>query len=150
MVMVAVAMVVGPLPMTEAGLQLASAGRPEQVKLTAEKPVDARIPIVVVADAPGLEMVTAAGLDATKNPGVIVKLCDGEALARKLTSPPGAYAAEMLCVPASKLTPLGLAAFPSLFSAKVAPPGIAPKVSVKVTVPVGKPCPEAPLTSART
>jgi len=76
MVMVAVAMVVGPLPVTEAGLQLASAGRPEQVKVMAEKPVDARIPIVVVPDAPGLEMVTAVGLVATTNPGVIVNVTD--------------------------------------------------------------------------
>src|SRR5258708_3914189 len=135
MVMVAVAMVVGPLPMTEAGLQLASAGRPEQVKLTAEKPVDATIPIVVVADTPGLEMVTDVGLDTTKKPGVIVKLCDEEALAKKLRSPPGAYAAEMLCEPASKLTPLGLTALPALFSPKVPPPGLVPKVSVQGTVP---------------
>ena len=76
MVIVAIATVVGPLPVTEAGLQVASAGSPEQVKVMAEKPVDARIPIVVVADAPGLEMVTAVGRDATKNPGWIVNVTD--------------------------------------------------------------------------
>jgi hypothetical protein len=76
MVMVAVATVVGPPPVTEAGLQPASAGKPEHVKLIAENPVDARIPMVVVADAPGLEMVTEVGLVATKNPGVIAKVTD--------------------------------------------------------------------------
>ncbi len=76
MVMVAVATVVGPLAVTEAGLQVASAGRPAQVKVMAEKPVDARTPIVVDPVAPGLKIVTEAGLLATKNPGVIVKVTD--------------------------------------------------------------------------
>jgi hypothetical protein len=75
-VMVAVAMVVGPLPVTEAGLQVASAGSPEQVKVMAEKPLEARIPIIVVPDPPGVAMVTEFGLDATKNPGWILNVTD--------------------------------------------------------------------------
>ena len=111
-VMVAIAMVVGPLPVSDAGLHAASTGRPEQVKVMAEKPLEATIPIVVAPDAPGVAIVTEFGPDAMKKPGVIVKVCDGEVLARKLRSPPGAYVAEMLCDPASKLTPLGFAVLP--------------------------------------
>ena len=75
-VMVAIATVVGPVPLTEAGLQVVSAGKPAHVKVIAEKPVDARTPIVVDPVPPGLKIVTEAGLVATKNPGAIVKVTD--------------------------------------------------------------------------
>ena len=56
----------------------------------------------------------------------------------------------MVWVPVSKVKiPFGLAVLPSLLRVKLLPPGIAPKVSLKVTVPVGTPNPDFPATSAR-
>ena len=65
-----------------------------------------------------------------------------------------------MCVPVSKLrTPLGVAVlappwnelpeFSRRLKPVELPPGIVPKPSVKLTVPVGVPCPDKPKTSAR-
>lgn len=59
-------------------------------------------------------------------------------LGLKLGSP--LYAAEIVCFPVSKLnTPLGVAVLPWPFKVNVLPPGIAPNVSLNVTVPVANP-----------
>jgi hypothetical protein len=79
----------------------------------------------------------------------MVNVCGcGLLLALKLLSP--LYEADMVCVPVSKLkAPFGLAVFPWPFRVKELPPGIAPKLSVNVTVPVGTPYPDSPAMSAR-
>lgn len=61
-VIVVFTMVVGPCPVAEPELHCASAGSPEQVKvIVGEKPVEAVMPTLVVADPPGDEMVAVAG-----------------------------------------------------------------------------------------
>ena len=66
--------VFGPCPVAEAELQAASDGRPPQVKLMAVlKPVDAMMPTVVVADAPGL-LTRTFDSETTANPDWTVKV----------------------------------------------------------------------------
>jgi hypothetical protein len=87
-VMFAVTIVIGPCPVADAGPQVASAGRPLQVKLTAVKPVEATMPTVVVPDKPGLVMVTFVGPETRAKPGWIVKVTDAVLLLEwKLASP---------------------------------------------------------------
>jgi hypothetical protein len=74
-VMLVVTTVVGPLPVAGVETQAASAGKPEQVKLTAvAKPVEAMMPTVLVPDSPGLVIVTFVGPDTPANPGWIVNV----------------------------------------------------------------------------
>ena len=74
-VILAFTTVFGPLPGTAVELQLASAGNPEQVKLSAVvKLLEAMKPTVVVPDPPGLVIVTSVGPDIPAKPGWIVKV----------------------------------------------------------------------------
>src|SRR5208283_4721888 len=79
---------VGPLPDPDP-LQVLSAGKPVQVRLTAVvKRVEATIPTVVVPEAPGAEIVMFPGVETTAKPGVIMKLTGAVLLlALKLASP---------------------------------------------------------------
>ena len=81
--------VVGPCPDTGVEVQVASAGKPVQVKLIAlVKLLDAMIPIVVVPGSPGLPIVTAVGPDTATKPGWIVYVTGVVLLlAEKLGSP---------------------------------------------------------------
>ena len=74
-VMVAFTIVFGPLPVTGVEVQAASAGKPLQEKLIcAVRPVEARMPTVLVPDAPGLVMLTFVGPETSTKPGWIVKV----------------------------------------------------------------------------
>ena len=74
-VMVVVTIVLAPFPVADGVPQLASEGKPVQVKLTAVvKLLDAMMPMVVVPDPPGLAMVTLAKPATPVNPGWIVKV----------------------------------------------------------------------------
>ena len=74
-VMLAFTIVFGPLPGAAVALQAASAGNPEQVKLTdVVKLLEAMKPTVLVPDPPGLEIVTFVGPDTPAKPGCIVKV----------------------------------------------------------------------------
>src|ERR1700757_2557092 len=81
--------VVGPCPLADAGEQVASAGKPLQVKLSAVvKLLDAMNPTVVVPDSPGLLSDTSVGPDRRAKPGWIVNVTGVELLlALKLESP---------------------------------------------------------------
>lgn len=62
--------VVGPCPVAEAAEQVASAGKPPQVKLIAVvKLLEAMIPTLVVPESPGLLIDTSVGPDTPANPG---------------------------------------------------------------------------------
>ena len=69
-VMAAYTTLAGPFPDTDVGEQVASAGKPVQVKVIAfVKVLAAMIPIVVVPDSPGVAMVTSVGPDTATKPG---------------------------------------------------------------------------------
>lgn len=83
-------MVVAPLPEMEAGVKehLASAGRPEQAKLTAVvKPGDAVRTNVVVPGNPSVTPMLASEVGRQKSAVVIVKVAAAELLRLKLWSP---------------------------------------------------------------
>ena len=88
-VMVVVTVVFGPFPVADGVPQLASVGRPVQVKLTAVvKLLDAMMPMVVVPEPPGLAIVTLAKPATPVNPGWIVNVTGCVlVLASKLLSP---------------------------------------------------------------
>jgi hypothetical protein len=153
-----VVMLIVPLAETEEGLKVhvASDGKPEHANVMVPlKPVEFVTSSDDDPDAPGAVMPTTDEELGTwaRNPGVIVKVCDCVVLlALKLGSP--LYAAEMECVPVSNVRiPLGVAVFPWLFRGSEygnwPAPGMAPNVSVNVTVPFGVPWPDCPATSAR-
>lgn len=73
--------VVGPCPVAEAGEQVASAGKPPQVRLIAVvKLLEAMIPTVLVPERPGLLIDTSVGPDTPANPGWIVNVTGAPAL----------------------------------------------------------------------
>lgn len=143
-----------PLAEIDAGVivHVASDGSPAQVSaIVPLNPLELVTLTDVVPEPPGLAITTVDWADGmeVKNPAAIVKVCDCVVLLElKLGSP--AYKAEIVCVPVSnETTPFGVAVLPSLFKAKLPPPGIGPKLSLNVTFPVGTPCPDWPATSAR-
>jgi hypothetical protein len=73
--------VVGPCPVAEAAEQVASAGKPPQVRLIAVvNLLEAMIPTVLVPERPGLVIDTSVGPDNPANPGWIVNVTGALAL----------------------------------------------------------------------
>jgi hypothetical protein len=73
--------VVGPCPVAEAAEQVASVGKPPQVRLIAVvKLLEAMIPTVLVPERPGLVIDTFVGPDTPANPGWIVNVTGALAL----------------------------------------------------------------------
>jgi hypothetical protein len=73
--------VVGPCPVAEAAEQVASAGKPPQVRLIAVvNLLEAMIPTVLVPERPGLVIDTSVGPDTPANPGWIVNVTGALAL----------------------------------------------------------------------
>ena len=70
MVRVAYATEVGPCPVTDADVHLASAGRPLHVNVTGVvNPVEAMMPIVLEPPEPGALMLTSVGPETNAKPG---------------------------------------------------------------------------------
>src|ERR1700740_1402622 len=113
-------MVVAPLPEMEAGVKehLASAGRPEQAKLTAVvKPGDAVRTNVVVPGNPSVTPMLASEVGRQKSAVLIVKVAAGGLLRLKLWSPE--YLAPIACEPAVREQggkPFGVPVFAWLLS----------------------------------
>ena len=82
--------VFGPCPVAEAAEQVASAGKPLQVKLIAVvKLLEAMMPIELVPERPGLLINTCVGPDTPANPGWMVNVTEAVLLlVEKLGSPP--------------------------------------------------------------
>src|SRR5579864_1056658 len=90
MVRVAEATVVGPCPVIDAELHVASTGRPLHDNVTAVvNPVEAMMPTVLVPLAPAALMVTFVGPETNAKPGCTVNVTGAVLLlALKLGSPP--------------------------------------------------------------
>jgi|SRR6478609_8905393 hypothetical protein len=90
MVRVAEATVIGPCPVIDAELHVASTGKPLHDNVMAVvKPVDAIMPTVLVPLVPGALMLTFVGPDTNAKPGCTVNVTGLVLLlAVKLGSPP--------------------------------------------------------------
>jgi hypothetical protein len=83
---------VGPCPVAEAAEQVASTGKPLQVKVIAVvKLLEAMMPTLLVPERPGVLIDTSVGPDTPANPGWIVNVTGALVLlwlVLKLESPP--------------------------------------------------------------
>jgi hypothetical protein len=88
-VRVAETTVVGPCPLIDVEVHVASTGRPlHDTVIAVVKPVDAMIPTVLVPLAPGALMLTFVGPETNANPGCTVNVTGAVLLlALKLRSP---------------------------------------------------------------
>ena len=88
-VMLATTTLLGPLPDTDVEEQVASVGKPAQVKLIVlVKLLEAMMPIDVVPDPPAAVMVTSVGPNTATKPGWIVNVTGAVLLlVEKLASP---------------------------------------------------------------